>query len=283
MGWNLPANPVAFTIATVAGWGQKVRDSLEYLKGLAGPVTIEDDVTVQGDIAVTGTVDGIDAANHSARHENGGADEISVLGLSGLLADGQTPLGHKASHENGGADEPSVAGLSGLLADAQNPVVHGAAEHTDITREVFVPAYGNIGGTPSAQGRFFAIQLTDGADLGFWTTMKVPDDFASFTKVELVWVSTAAAGNMRWFFDVEYAAATEARNTHTDFPAVGETATGGTNILNVQESVNPLTLANLAQGDYIGIYMQRVGTHINDTLNAHVYVIGVLFTYTANQ
>ena len=32
--------------------------------------------------------------DHSARHENGGTDEISVLGLSGLLADGQTPLAH---------------------------------------------------------------------------------------------------------------------------------------------------------------------------------------------
>jgi hypothetical protein len=30
--------------------------------------------------------------DHSARHENGGADEIAVTGLSGLLADPQTPL-----------------------------------------------------------------------------------------------------------------------------------------------------------------------------------------------
>jgi hypothetical protein len=41
---------------------------------------------------------------HHLTHENGGADEISVLGLSGLLADGQTPLGHHASHESGGGD-----------------------------------------------------------------------------------------------------------------------------------------------------------------------------------
>lgn len=61
---------------------------------------------------------------HHALHENGGADEISVLGLSGLLADAQTPLTHAASHQNGGADEISVAGLSGLLADAQIPAAH---------------------------------------------------------------------------------------------------------------------------------------------------------------
>lgn len=58
--------------------------------------------------------------DHSARHENGGADEISVAGLSGTLADAQTPSAHASSHQNGGGDEVSVAGLSGLLADDQH-------------------------------------------------------------------------------------------------------------------------------------------------------------------
>src|SRR5512146_197481 len=41
---------------------------------------------------------------HHTSHENGGADEISVAGLSGLLADGQTPLAHATSHKSGGTD-----------------------------------------------------------------------------------------------------------------------------------------------------------------------------------
>ena len=106
--------------------------------------------------------------SHSGDHENGGADEIDVTDLSGLLADAQTPLahasnhtdgtddiqnataaqkglvtaaqitmleGHAARHENGGADEISVAGLSGALADAQIPTAH-AASHTDGTDDV---------------------------------------------------------------------------------------------------------------------------------------------------
>lgn len=67
---------------------------------------------------------------HSARHEDAGADEISVAGLSGLLADPQTPLAHDTSHENGGTDEISVAGLSGELADPQPPKVHDNAVHS---------------------------------------------------------------------------------------------------------------------------------------------------------
>lgn len=63
--------------------------------------------------------------DHSARHENGGADEISVEGLSGLLADAQTPLAHATSHQNNGTDEIDVTGLSGLLADPQTPIPAG--------------------------------------------------------------------------------------------------------------------------------------------------------------
>lgn len=97
---------------------------------------------------------------HKARHQNGGADKISVVGLSGLLADEQNagkikavtvddaakadgkvlafqvasgkleyvaapvPGVHAATHQNGGGDEVSVAGLSGELADNQPPKTH---------------------------------------------------------------------------------------------------------------------------------------------------------------
>jgi len=49
---------------------------------------------------------------HKTTHQNGGADEISVAGLSGALADGQTPLGHTASHEYNGTDPLDTAYLN---------------------------------------------------------------------------------------------------------------------------------------------------------------------------
>jgi len=69
---------------------------------------------------------------HGSTHENGGSDEISVAGLSGLLADNQNPTSHASSHQNGGGDEISVAGLSGELADDQPPKAHAidGAKHT---------------------------------------------------------------------------------------------------------------------------------------------------------
>lgn len=101
------------------GWGLLQRDLDKVFRLLAKLQASGIDLSV--------TVGGIDVADHSARHENGGADEISVAGLSGLLADSQTPLAHKTSHQDTGTDEISVTGLAGLLADAQTPLAHALA------------------------------------------------------------------------------------------------------------------------------------------------------------
>lgn len=85
--------------------------------------------------------------DHSARHEDGGADEIDLTGLSGVpaalttheadttsvhgIADtsalaltanhpsNATFNDHSARHENGGADEISIAGLDGIPTELQ--------------------------------------------------------------------------------------------------------------------------------------------------------------------
>lgn len=77
---------------------------------------------------------------HDTSHENGGSDEINVGGLSGVLADPQTPIAHDASHENGGSDEINVAGLNGLLADAQTPLSHAASHQHGGTDQIAVAA-----------------------------------------------------------------------------------------------------------------------------------------------
>jgi hypothetical protein len=104
-----------------------VRDALKLMGVLLDAlVATPADGNVLGFSAASNTYKPLATATpslHAASHENGGADEISVLGLSGLLADAQTPLAHAASHENGGADELDVTGLSGLLADPQTPLL----------------------------------------------------------------------------------------------------------------------------------------------------------------
>ena len=48
---------------------------------------------------------------HKTSHQNGGADEISVAGLSGELTDDQPPKDHASDHEYLGSDEPNILDL----------------------------------------------------------------------------------------------------------------------------------------------------------------------------
>ena len=88
---------------------------------------------------------------------------------------------------------------------------------------------------------------------------------------------------MVWSLEAMYGAAGEAYNTHTENHATGVTATGGVNILNDQQAANALTLANVALGDYVGIDFFREGTHVSDTLGNQIHLLGLIFSYTANQ
>lgn len=65
---------------------------------------------------------------HKTSHENGGADEISVSGLSGVLADPQPPI-------IGATGTTAVAGNDARLTDARAPTAH-ASTHTNGTDDI---------------------------------------------------------------------------------------------------------------------------------------------------
>lgn len=109
---------------TVAPVGNDTIDGESTLDVEAG----EQKLLVSDGASAWRAVGGGGAGAHAVNHQNGGEDEIDVTGLSGLLADPQTPLDHAADHEDGGDDEINVEGLSGLLADPQEPLDH---DHDD--------------------------------------------------------------------------------------------------------------------------------------------------------
>lgn len=170
--------------------------------------------------------------------------------------------------------------------DPPKPPSHGAAQHTDITREIFLPACeGYIAAGTAGLLDIYSV-VHGGADLEEPTvafTMKVPVDFVSFTSIKAIWGCLVAAGNMHWQLQAYYAICGEAKDTHSDTPALGVTATGGANIVNCQEPANPLTLASLALGDILGIVFHREGDDVSDTLDDAMWLFGLLFTYVANQ
>ncbi|MBA7568524.1 hypothetical protein ES708_10253 [subsurface metagenome] len=163
--------------------------------------------------------------------------------------------------------------------DKPGMIVHGVDWHTDVTRTLFIPSVFKTTGTLDAGGYFFQ----DGSVKDGYYHFRVPCDGVVFQKIEALWWSGAVSGNMRWVLRADHAAAGEHKDTHTDAPLVGTTATAGANILNLQEPANPLTLPGLALDDYLKVKITRYGDHVDDTLDAYVLIIGLLFTYTADQ
>lgn len=92
---------------TVSGPSSTTDNAIVRWSGTDGYTIQNSGIIIDDSDNITGatTFNGVTIENHSARHENGGADEIDVTGLSGLLADAQTPLAHASSHITGGSDE----------------------------------------------------------------------------------------------------------------------------------------------------------------------------------
>lgn len=143
-------------------------------------------VSVAGGVATLNVPGAGVPGAHADTHENGGLDEIDVTGLSGLLADPQTPLAHThddryytegelntsgaggqvhwdnvtdkaatyapsahaTSHQSGEADEINVGGLNGLLADPQTPAAHThvEADITDLDHTDTAAIHDNVAG-----------------------------------------------------------------------------------------------------------------------------------------
>jgi len=81
---------------------------------------------------------------HTVSHQNGGSDELNVTGLSGLLADSQTPLTHDLNSHGSCtlaelsadvSDATLIDTADSRLSDDRNPTAH-AAEHTDGTDDI---------------------------------------------------------------------------------------------------------------------------------------------------
>jgi len=106
------------SIAHTLGGAKHLEDTLADLNTKISDANVDDD----GDPR--------DPKDHAANHENGGGDEISVGGLSGLLADGQTPLAHDGSHEYGGGDELDLGLLGGAIGAIEFVIDGGGAAIT---------------------------------------------------------------------------------------------------------------------------------------------------------
>ncbi len=88
---------------------------------------------------------------HAVTHQNAGSDEIDVSGLSGTLADPQTPSAHAPSHKGGGSDAIDVATAS----------VDGLMSAADKARLDLVPTEANVSTTDATQTTIATVPIPD--------------------------------------------------------------------------------------------------------------------------
>ena len=193
---------------------------------------------------------------------------------------------HKTDHENGGGDEISVVGLSGLLADQQTPLTHTTDKHTDLARLLWISAlsFQIAGGALSRIGEYGTVQGTASQVVDVKCSISCPSDFVSFTSLQAVWLCTSGTGDMRWYLRTQYGEGGEVYSTHANNSGYGTTASGGTNYINVStHPTTPITLPSLTTSDIIGINFYRDGSHASDTLDATMHFLGLKFNYVGYQ
>lgn len=199
-----------------------------------------------------------------------------------------TPADHASTHENGGADEISVAGLSGKLADAQDPTAHGSAAHTgtigtwaqvdkttssiaDIATRSHT-ALTDIGTNTHAQidTHISSTAHTPSGTISLWGTAVAPSGYllcdgtavsrTTYADLFAVIGVTYGAGDTTTTFNVpnlKGKVPVGYSSTETEFDALGET--GG-------EKTHVLTEAELAQHTHV----QNAHSHTQRTRNTFV-------------
>lgn len=92
-----------------------------------------------------------DDGNHAATHQNGGADELDVTGLSGVLAEAQTPASHAITAHTGTLNHSALGSISATdhHSNANDPT---AAQKAALAGE----------GTPSATNKYTTKSYVDG-------------------------------------------------------------------------------------------------------------------------
>lgn len=160
------------------------------------------------------------------------------------------------------------------------PATHGAAQHTDVTRELFIPAtLGYVEAGAVGDYHNYHAVVSGGASAAepvVYFDFKVPDDFVSFSSFKVVWEADAVV-DVQIRILTEYGAEGESPMNHTD-SGLPTTINNPTADRFMVSAIEELDMPDLARGDYVGAKFYRY-----DTDAATFYLYGLLFTYTAEQ
>jgi len=122
--WGWDAGNLVWREIVVNDEGKLIIDptevTLDKLGDVNAPAPADGEGLIWDDVAGEWVLAALAGGTHAATHEAGGADEIDVTALSGVLADAQVPIGHHTLHEEGNADALADAIAIDAMANLTN-------------------------------------------------------------------------------------------------------------------------------------------------------------------
>lgn len=122
------------------------------------------------------------------------------------------------------------------------------------------------------EGMRFADGNTDAFTINFY----VPDDFVTLQEVVLI-LQSLAAGDAWMDFLGSWGPGGASADETTDTVAAAAITLSANVITELDVSA---ALTGIAAGDYVGLFCQRTGGNVNDTINNHVECFGLMVRYS---
>lgn len=171
---------------------------------------------------------------------------------------------------------PNIEVETAMLADETVT----AAKIANRTRTVFVPIISTeeVGvGALTFNTTVKGFDMVDAAQCNVYGHWRVPEDFVSGLTFKTL-IRAAGAGDVMAYASAEYSSNGEAVWTHSN--AVGPAAVTVTTNLT---EISAVTLSSAVAGDVIAFKFYRNASDPGDTVNASVYALGFIVSYTADS
>jgi hypothetical protein len=226
----------------------------------AGTVTTNANLT--GVVTSSGNATSIaDKALAIAKIADGTDGELITWNASGVIAAVAVGSADEVLTSNGSGAAPTFQAAAGGGKGVIWEQVHAVSGTATLSGEMNDYAMSQIG--------------SDSADGKALFTTRIPSDFASLTKAEIVYVADGT-GDMRWSVTTDFGHDGEHKQANQDSISTQTEETTGAYIGDIDVRT---ALDGIAADDTVGFNWVREGTDAADDL-AGVYVLGLLLEYT---
>lgn len=215
---------------------------------------------IHGNYIYLAATDGIRLLSDS---DNNSIENNYINGCGGYGID----IGGATCGENRAMNNKLIGNVTGQLLDL--------GVYTQVP-EVFIPVPNpstNVGAHP-------AEQLTDGLEVVSRFNVCMPLNFQEMVSCHAV-VVPGDTGNMRRSVATDWGeiASGEAYNSDSGAIAAGEVAVTGTQVEGIDIAAAFVGVGALGPGDMVGVAFTRHGDHVNDTVGANCYLLGIMLRY----